>query len=34
MTDIEPCDREIAEAEAMLRVGHRDVEGLLQQLVG
>ena len=33
MTDIERCDKEIAEAEAMLRAGHRDVEGLLQQLM-
>ena len=33
MTDIERCDKEIAEAEAMLRAGHREVAGLLQQLM-
>jgi hypothetical protein len=33
MTDIERCDKEIAEAEAMLRAGHHDVSGLLQQLM-
>ena len=33
MTDIERCDKEIAEAEAMLRAGHRDVAGLLLQLM-
>ncbi|HMC59906.1 MAG TPA: hypothetical protein VKJ01_12000 [Candidatus Solibacter sp.] len=33
MTDIERCDKEIAEAEAMLRAGHRDMEGLLLQLM-
>jgi len=33
MTDIERCDQEIAEAEAMLRAGHSDVAGLLQQLM-
>ena len=33
MTDIERCDKEIAEAEAMLRAGHRDVAGLLLKLV-
>jgi len=33
MTDIERCDKEMAEAEAMLRAGHRDMEGLLQQLM-
>ena len=33
MTDIERCDKEIAEAEAMLRDGHFDVSGLLQQLM-
>ena len=33
MTDIERCDKEIAEAEAMLRAGHRDVTGLLLQLM-
>ena len=33
MTDIERCDKEIAEAEAMLRAGHRDVRKFLQQLM-
>ena len=33
MTDIERCDKEIAEAKAMLRAGHRVVAGLLQQLM-
>ena len=33
MTDVERCDKEIAQAEAMLRAGHRDMEGLLQQLM-
>ena len=33
MTDIERCDKEIAEAEAMLRAGHREVAGLLLQLM-
>jgi hypothetical protein len=33
MTDSERCDKEIAEAEAMLRAGHRDVGKLLQQLM-
>ena len=33
MTDIERCDKEIAEAQAMLHAGHRDIEGLLQQLM-
>ena len=33
MTDIERCDKEIADAEAMLRAGHRDVAGLLLQLM-
>jgi hypothetical protein len=33
MTDIERCDKEIAEAEAMLRAGHRDVAGLLLKLM-
>jgi hypothetical protein len=33
MTDIERCDKEIAEAAAMLRAGHREVEGLLMQLM-
>ena len=33
MTDIERCDKEIAEAEAMLRAGHPEVSGLLQQLM-
>ena len=33
MTDIERCDKEIAEAEAMLRAGHCEVEGLLLQLM-
>ena len=33
MTDMERCDKEIAEAEAMLRAGHREVEGLLLQLM-
>jgi hypothetical protein len=33
MTDIERCDKEIAEAEAMLRAGHCDVSGLLLQLM-
>jgi hypothetical protein len=33
MTDIERCDKEMAEAEAMLRAGHREVAGLLQQLM-
>ena len=33
MTDIERCDKEIAEAEAMLRAGHLDVAGLLLQLM-
>jgi hypothetical protein len=33
MTDIERCDKEIAQAEAMLRAGHRDVPGLLLQLM-
>lgn len=32
MTDLERCNREIAEAEAHLRAGHPDMEGLLQQL--
>jgi cellobiose-specific phosphotransferase system component IIA len=32
MTDIERCDKEIAQAEAMLRAGHRDMGKLLQQL--
>ena len=33
MKDIERCDKEINQDEAMLRAGHRDVEGLLQQLM-
>jgi len=33
MTDIERCDKEIAEAKAMLRAAHREMEGLLQQLM-
>jgi hypothetical protein len=33
MTDIERCDKEMADAEAMLRAGHRDMEGLLLQLM-
>ena len=33
MKDIERCDQEIAEAEAMLRAGHREVAGLLLQLM-
>jgi hypothetical protein len=33
MTDIERCDKEIAEAEVMLRAGHRELAGLLQQLM-
>lgn len=33
MTDIERCDKEIAEAVEMLRAGRRDMEGLLQQLM-
>ena len=33
MTDIERCDKEMAEAEAMLRAGHREVAGLLMQLM-
>ena len=33
MTDIERCDKEIAEAEAMLRAGHLEVAGLLLQLM-
>ena len=33
MTDIEHCDKEIAEAEARLRAGHRDVAGLLLKLM-
>ena len=33
MTAIERCDQEIAEAEAMLRAGHRNMEGLLQALM-
>ena len=33
MTDIERCDKEIAGAETMLRAGHRDVAGLLLQLM-
>ena len=33
MTDIERCDKEIAEAEAMLRAGHLDVAGLLLKLI-
>jgi hypothetical protein len=31
MTDIERCDQEIAQAEAMLRRGQRDVAGLLRE---
>jgi hypothetical protein len=33
MTDIERCEKEIAEAGAMLRAGHRDVAGLLLKLM-
>jgi hypothetical protein len=33
VTDLERCDKEIAEAEAMLRAGHREVAGLLMQLM-
>ena len=33
MKDIERCDQEIAEADAMLRAGHRAVAGLLLQLM-
>ena len=33
MTDIDRCDKEIAQAEAMLRAGHQDVAGLLLQLM-
>jgi hypothetical protein len=33
MTDIERCEKEIAQAEAMLRAGHREVAGLLLQLM-
>ena len=33
MTDIERCYQEIAQAEAMLRAGHREVAGLLLQLM-
>ena len=33
MTDLERCDQEIAQAEAMLRAGHREVAGLLLQLM-
>ena len=33
MTDIERCNKEIAGAEAMLRAGHREVAGLLLQLM-
>jgi hypothetical protein len=32
MTDIERCDKEMADAEEILRAGHRDMEGLLQKL--
>ena len=32
-TEIAQCDREIAEAEDLLRAGHPDVEGLLRALV-
>jgi hypothetical protein len=33
MTDIERGDNARADAAAMLRAGHRDMEGLLQQLM-
>jgi hypothetical protein len=33
MTGIERSDKEIAEAEAMLRAGHRAVDWLVQQLM-
>jgi hypothetical protein len=33
MTDIKRCDKEIADAEAMLRAGHLDMAGLLLKLM-
>ena len=33
MTDLERCDREIAECEAELRAGNRDIYGVLLALL-
>lgn len=30
--DVQRCDREIAEAEDLIRSGHKDIEGLCQAL--